>query len=174
MSLLITFDTEVHFWRQYPQFKILSPFKELYKDDKSRDKVHSSQKMWAIAFLCDPSKNNPYRNLSRKDKEQLIARDFLKQENFDWFTLKDEIEFYNKCLLTQEQKTLIAWKNKMDERDKFLAATPYTLDTGKELDAMLSKTKELYGHLKSLEDKVEQAESGTQEETKIKSLLDSL
>lgn len=174
MSLLLNFDTDTNFWKEFPQFKVLEPFKGLYKDDKSRDKANSSQKMWAIAFLCDPSKNNPYRNLSKKDKESLIARDFLKQENFDWFTLKDEIDFYNKCLLTQEQKTLLAWKNKMDERDRFLAATPYTLDNGKDLDMMLAKTKELYGQLKSLEDKVEQAETGEKEETKIKSLIDSL
>jgi hypothetical protein len=174
MSLLTNFDTDVSFWKTYPQFKVLDPFKELYKDDKSRDKANSSQKMWAIAFLCDPSKSNPYRNLSRKDKQHLIARDFLKQENFDWFTLKEVIAFYDKCLLTQEQKSLLAWKNKMEERDFFLANTPYTLENGKDLDTMLAKTKELYLHLKSLEDKVEQAEAGEEKETKIKSLLDTL
>lgn len=174
MSLLNNFDTDKHFWREYPQFKVLDPFKELYKEDKSRDKVHSSQKMWAIAFLCDPSKNNPYRNLSIADKQILLAKDFLKQPNFDWFTLKDCVDFYNQCLLTPEQKSLVAWKNKMEERDKFLSDTKYTLANGTQLDKIIAATPSLYLQLKSLEEKVERTESGQQEETKIKSLLDSI
>lgn len=174
MSLLTTFDAEVHFWRQHPQFKILSPFKELYKDDKSRDKIHSSQIMWALAFLCDPSITNPYRNLSIEDKKVLLAKDFLKKEDFNWDDLKDCIEFYNKCLLTSEQKSLIAWKNKMEERDAFITNTVYTLESGDKLDKILAQTKALYLQLKDLEEKVENTKAGEKEDTKIKSLLDSL
>lgn len=174
MSLLINFDTDKNFWKEHPQFKILDPFKELYKDDKSREKAHSSQKMWAIAFLCDTSKNNPYRNLSLKDKEDLIAKDFLKNENFDWFTVKEIIDFYKKCLLTQEDKSLIAWKNKMEEFDKFIANTPITVDNGKTLIEILSKIPSLYTQLKALEEKVEQAETGDENSKKNKSLIDEL
>ena len=173
MSLLNNFDIEKHFWREFPQFKVLSPFKELYKNDKSRDKVHSSQKMWAIAFICDPSKNNPYRNLSDNDKKTLLSQDWLKDPSYDWSELDDCVKFYNKCLLTPEQKSIIAWKEKMEERDQFLANTKYTLENGEKLDKIVANTPKLYEQLKQLETKLEHSESGD-DENKVSSLLDSL
>lgn len=173
MSLLTNFDIEKHFWREYPQFKILSPFKELYKVDKSRDKVHSSQKMWAIAFICDPSKNNPYRNLSEADKKILLAQDWLKDSSYDWSELEECVKFYNKCLLTPEQKSIIAWKEKMEERDTFLTNTKYTLENGDKLDKIVANTPKLYDQLKQLETKLEHSEGET-EDDKPTSLLDSL
>jgi len=56
------FETDENFWETNPAFKSIKVFNEFQKKDKSKNKSRSSQIMWAIAFLVDPHKHNPWKN----------------------------------------------------------------------------------------------------------------
>ena len=62
MGLLVSFDEKADFWKMCPQMKTVEPFKTSFK------KKMPSDHMWAIAFLCDPSEENVYRNIPEEEK----------------------------------------------------------------------------------------------------------
>ncbi len=142
MTVLDNFDTEVNFWEMHPQLRLIDDFKELYKNDKSRGKKDSSQLMWAIALLIDKSVNNAFRNLPEDEKKEQLATHFLKIENFDWNSdrVQKYIKTYKNMCLSQAERSLIAWEEKMKERDEYLKSTPYNLDNAKALDDMFKNT----------------------------------
>ena len=80
--ILEAFDTDVNFWQLHPQLKVPLPFASIYKEDKSKAKSKSSQIMWAIALLVDP--DSKFSNISFPTRKNMIAKDYLKDESFDW------------------------------------------------------------------------------------------
>lgn len=157
MTILEHFDLDVNFWEMHPQFRIMENFKDLYRNDKSRGKKDSSQLMWAIALLLDKSKNNAYRNLPDEEKREQLAKHFLKIEDFDWESskMKNLIDTYKKFALSQAERTLIAWEEKMKERDIFIKNTPYNLDTAKTLDDIFKNTTNLMELYRKMVDIIE-------------------
>lgn len=150
MTILNSFDTDKNFWMLNPQLKVMGAFKNVYETDKSKNKTDSSTLMWAISFLLDSSEENKFRNLSYEDKKYYLAKDFLKNEDFNWETHKEVIEFYRKTLLTAAQRNLIEWEEIMDMRSKSLkewykeALTYKSIETIAELDKLLSTTNKHY------------------------------
>lgn len=142
MGILATFETQSNFWKLNPQLTII--FNELYSSDKSKDKVKSSQLMWAIALLLDPSDENQFRNYPIEDRKILIAEDFLKEEKFNWDIHKELINKFTVTQLSLAEKSLNNWYAKLQERDELIANTPYTLDNSTDLDKMLANTDKLY------------------------------
>lgn len=180
MSVIKNFDEKQNFWQVNPHFKLLGPFKEFFKSDRSRGKDESSKIMWAVAFRLDPSENNIYRNLSDDDKCKYLAKDFLKKPDFKWEDYSDIIGFYKSLILTQAQKSLISWNEILEMRDKELK-TWYkdalkTKDIGLiiELDKIVALTAKFFQDYKKIKEDFDTEETtvrGTG--NKIKSLTDS-
>lgn len=139
-KILQAFDTESSFWLVEPQLKYL--FNDVFDSDKSSKKQKSSDIMWAIALLIEPS--SKFANLSLKERKNLIAKDFLKNEKFKWEDHKETIENYKRYNLTAAEKALIAWEEKMIERQEFIKGTKYDEETAEMLDKMLGNTKKLF------------------------------
>jgi len=146
MGLLSTFDEEENFWNVYPQFKIMGLYKDLYK----KDPVHSSKIMWAIAFLCDPSESNIYRNIPEDEKMQVLATDFLEDSKFSWEDYLEEIHQFKQMALSQAERSLVTWNETMAMRDKEvknlykMALKSGDLDAIKTLDSILANTAKFY------------------------------
>jgi hypothetical protein len=157
MNILNNFDTDVNFWEMNPQFKLYDTFKDYYKNDKSRSKNDSSQVMWAIALLLDKSKHNQFRNIPIDEKKEQLAKHFIKDNKFDWdnpkiYTL---MEAYKKFALSQAMRSMANWELKMKERDEFIANTPFSIDTAKELDTMLANYPKLFQTYKIIAESLE-------------------
>ena len=83
-SLLSNYSEKNNFWKLYPTFKIPKEFKKLYDSDKSKGKKESSDIMWALTFIFDKTSENPYRNLQKQDRIEVINEDILNNPTFNW------------------------------------------------------------------------------------------
>jgi hypothetical protein len=143
-SLVKIFDTDLNFWEANPGFKSIKVYQDLYTNDKSKNKVDSSQIMWAIALLIDMSEDNPWRNLSEEDKESLIAEDFLQNKKFSWKGIKALTDEYSERCLSIAEKALRNFNKKLLDRQKFIDNTKYTIDDADQLDKMMLNTVKVY------------------------------
>jgi hypothetical protein len=141
MSLIDNFNNKANFWVVNPQLTTLGVFKRLYDEDSSKQKEDSSKAMWSIAFYTDSK--SKYINMPDEDRKKLIASDYY-DPNFNDPLTKELITFYKDTQLTQPERSLLNLFSKLQERDAFLADTPYTIDNAESLDRILSNTKKLY------------------------------
>lgn len=158
MGILDNFDEGVNFWEANPTFKVLGAFQNLRKWDKSKGKEDSSRIMWAIAFLLDPSKKNPYRNLPEDERVNYITEYFFTKTKYSWDTQEiiEAKRFYADCVLSPEQKSLISFEKKLKQRDEYLDKLEYTITNRKELEEALISTPKLYDTYALLKRKVEE------------------
>lgn len=168
-SILDTFDPEVNFWEVHPQLKIPKPFADLYKADKTKGKSKSSNLMWAIAYVYHPK--SKFYNLPLEQKQRIVAKDFLKDKNFDWSSIDDEIKLFKELCMTPAERSLDNFYRKLLERDQFINTHPYDFEMitssktrAEVLDAMLSKTNSLYQTYSQILDQLykEDADSKTE------------
>lgn len=166
-SILRNFNVDENFWEVNPAFLTIKEFVKMHKSDKSKDKFHSSQKMWAIAYLIDPHPDNAWKNVSEEDKIKLIKEDFY---NIKWEDYQDAIDSYREHCLTLAEKDFIRLQKKMHERQNFIDNTPYTLDTSNEegkiikgtaiqLDKMVVDTLKIYDQLDQVKARLEKDNS---------------
>jgi len=127
-----SFNIERSFWEEFPQLKHFGPCKDLHNKDKSKKKDNSSMLMWAIHLLCD--RNSKLYNLP--DKEEVVKRDWLKDETFDLDKYSEVRAFYEETCMTQAERSLLKWNESMRSRDKFLSTQKYSLNNAAELDKM--------------------------------------
>jgi hypothetical protein len=142
------FDIDTDFYDENPHFKILSPFKRLW--DKS--KKEASKQMWAIFLYCDghPSKN-PLYNLGKEDRKREIENGYFKI-NWDDKTVKECIEAWDTVVLTDAERSMKSWRDKLMERDEFLNSVSYDLDSAEMLDKLLANTPKLWEMFKKTRD----------------------
>lgn len=152
------FDIDTIFWDYNPQFKIVSPFKSLYNSDKSRGKKNSSNIMWAIA-LC----YHPKSDLYNLDDKEVRVFEMIKDKSFKLKDYTEHIEEFKNAALSQSEKSLVAWDDRLRSRDSFLEGQEYTFgydeifydndgesttrsfkSNVKDLDDMLARTAKLY------------------------------
>ena len=124
--ILNGFDISVNFWKINPQLKIPQPFADLLKVDTSKGKRKSSQLMWAVALLVDP--DSKFTNISLQNRKDMIARDFLRNEKFDWKGVQKACQYYESMLITPTKRQLSIWEQKMDEKSIYLAELTYEED----------------------------------------------
>lgn len=151
MGLLNSFESKANFWVVNPQLTIPRPLAELYNSDKSKEKHNSSHIMWAICFLLDPSEENKFASFPEEDRKKLLIEDFLKQPSFKFEEYKDIIDWYSTAILSTAEKSLIAWRKKLEEREKFISETTYSLDTADALDKIMANTDKLFNQLERIE-----------------------
>lgn len=183
---------DLSFWDIVPEFITIEPTMGLYNSDKSKKKKDSSTLMWAIALLADPK--SIFYNLP--NKEEILARDHLKNTSFDWKAVENFSELYKDCILSQAEKSLIAWDCFMKKRDKFIKSQDLTLDhylvdddganviskggkpilvrgTVDQLDAMGSKTAKFFADYAKVKKDIEDEQIKRGKGNKPKSLSDS-
>lgn len=153
------FDIEENFWKLYPDFKVALSFKDLYKRDKSRDKVNSSKLMWFVAYTRDL--NSKYYRLPQEEKDAIIGADYMKNENF-YSENKEEldilIEDYLRLMYSPERRHLMDWDKKLLQRSQLIASIPYTLDNYEELDKMAANTPKIYKAISDLKAELDKEE----------------
>ena len=165
---------ENSFWDEYPELKIPNAFNELYTKDKSKDKNKSSRIMWAIHLHSHPE--SKLYNLP--DKEEVIARDFIKEKDFKWETYGDLLELYRNVVLTPAERALQNWDEIMSLRDKGVkefykeAIDAKDADIILKLDKALAATPKMFDDYKRIKESYEE-EKTKKKGTKISSLSDS-
>ncbi len=165
---------ENSFWDEYPELKIPNAFNELYTKDKSKDKNKSSRIMWAIHLHSHPE--SKLYNLT--DKEEVIARDFIKEKDFKWETYSELLELYRNVVLTPAERALQNWDEIMSLRDKGVkefykeAIDAKDADIILKLDKALAATPKMFDDYKRIKESYEE-EKTKKKGTKISSLSDS-
>ena len=180
---MINFNTNNNFWRIFTQFETIKEF-SILKGFKN-----SSQIMWAIAMFCEPdSSKNIWANIPSEERKEKLKNDFLKSKTFDWESplISKATATYKQLILTQAKRSLIAWRENMEDRDNFLKKQKYSLDSynedgnlikgnAEQLDKMHSRTAKFYDELSQIEERLEEEEAKqkTGKGNKILSMSDS-
>jgi|TARA_R110002012_G_scaffold100312_1_gene238935 hypothetical protein len=121
--ILTGFDITANFWKANPQLIIPQAFNDLYTTDKSKGKGKSSQIMWAIALLVDS--DSKFSNISFNNRKDMIAKDYLKDEDFKWDEVIEATQYYESMLISPTKRQLSVWKKKMDEKSLYLDMLTY-------------------------------------------------
>jgi len=148
------YDITLDFWNEYSEIKHLTPFKELYKNDKHKGKKWSSQLLWAIAAYVDMSKANPLYNLTDTDKVLLIEEDFITGK-FYLEKYKELIDKMRMLLYPKELKSLYELLDKLDERTELIRITKYTLENSAALDKLIGNTSILIAAIEKMKEQLE-------------------
>jgi len=162
-QVIANYSEDVNFWEVNQQFKVLGEFANLYKQDRTKSKLYSSKVMWAVAFFTDIDKENKFKNFPEQERKDLIRNEFVNDKRFLWEEVQYLIDLYSETQLTQQKRSLIMLKKKMEEREKFIAKAKYSLENAKELDTMIANTDKLFSLMSRLEEQIrkdDDAESG--------------
>jgi len=157
-SILRNFAPDISFWEANPTVNTIPEFLEL-KDKLGVKK--SSTIMWAISFLLDQSEDNVWKNMPYEEAVGLITSDYLDDSNFDFDDYETQMNAYKRHLMTHGERSLMNWKNKLEERDKFLKDTEYTLDTVKTIDTAQKDTLAIFKIYEQIQEKLGQEESAS-------------
>lgn len=152
-GLLNNFDIKGNFWKSNSQLELPEVFSEFKKSDKSKDKEESSKVMWAIALLLDP--DSKFRRLKLSDRKNLIAKDMLKFDKFDWNKYKVLMEFYEKLILTPAERQLLIWEQKLDEKTQFMSDTTYDENNAELLEKLLGSNSKLFSELERIKEQLD-------------------
>jgi hypothetical protein len=124
-------------------FKELFPFlkhKGVYQD-------LSSDELWAVYLFADI--NSPLNPMRVEDRIEEIKKQYF---DVDFDKLKEAIKSYPELFLSKTERELKAWLDKIEERNKFLEATPYNLKDSATIDEMLIKSKMIWDGYKKVYD----------------------
>lgn len=162
--MITEFDIEINFWETHPDFKAAGPIGKLYKNDKTKKKDKTSSLMWTVALIWDMS--SKYYNLPEDGEDSKIP--LLFEEVYgdkEWYLKNQSLVFdlkmqYLKMQDTIAMRALRDIEQKIDERSRFLANTPYDLgicnergswvgNTATIVDKMMADTKKIYDLLEA-------------------------
>ena len=132
-SLINIWDKDKNFWEVNPVFKSLKFFSDLYKKDKEKKKAKSkiSLDLWFVAHMLDFG--SPLGDLesdpdSEHGKEQLTSSNIFGDKTY-WDKnvnrLEEYFKMYEMFCLTQAQRSMRAWYEKLQQRDQVLKDTEY-------------------------------------------------
>lgn len=162
------------FWDTFPELVMLDSFNKLHYKDTSKNKQESSRKMWAIYYAYNP--DSKFFNLP--NKLQVLAKDFLKDDKFNWDSLRDQVFTYKELVLTPAERGLVNWTEIMNVRDESLknmykdAILERNLKELVELDKMLANTAKLFQDYKKIKQEYDE-DKVTRKGKSIASLSDS-
>jgi len=156
MSLVKNTNIDTNFWEANPEIKYMRPFDEIYKNDKSKTKTKSSLQLWSCWMFCDPG-SSKFRLPEVERREEIIVL-YLKDKKL--FPSKDIISAYRDKIMSQAEKSLNIWEEKLRERDKFLQNTSYDVTTVDMLDKMMKDSKVIWDHYGKVRSEYEKEKSG--------------
>lgn len=163
-----------NFWETFPYFRVIDSFNKFYTSEKDKD--FSSRVMWAIAFCI--KRNSPMYNLP--NKWELAVKDIVKK-NIDWDKYEDIVNMFKQSVMTQAERSLLAWEELMFKRDKYLKTQDYYFDqymldkngnnvltktgqfvtikgTADQLDKAFSATPKMYSDFQKIKKEIEEEE----------------
>lgn len=178
-----------NFWETFPQFRVIDIFNKFYT--KEKDKTFSSNVMWAIIFCI--KRDSPMYNLP--NKWELAARDIVKKD-IDWDKYEDLVAMFKHSVMTQAERSLLAWEELMFKRDKYLKNQDYYFDkyatndngdnivsrtgqlitikgTAEQLDRAFSATPKMYSDFEKIKKNIEEDEIKRGRGNKPKSMSES-
>src|SRR4030042_5388539 len=155
-----------------PEVLAIPEFKTIWDRDEGEEKEQAVKELSYVTFLCDDSVNNPYRAYKEKEREDVLVRDFIKDEN--WGPDKEvqaAIKKYREATQTTNSRLLKAAKNAADKLSEYFDMIDFNeLDnygkpvfSAKELASNLAAVGNIVKSLNQLEDMVrkEQMETKT-------------
>ena len=162
------------FWDTYPELVMLESFNALHHKDSSKNKQDSSRKMWAIYYAHNPES----KFFNMPNKLLVLARDFLKDPEFNWDSIRNQVFTYKELVLTPAERGLVNWTEIMNVRDESLknmykdAILERNLKELVELDKMLANTAKLFQDYKKIKQEYDEDKT-TRKGKSIASLSDS-
>lgn len=131
-------------WSANPFLQILHPFKDLYEQDKSKDKRTSSNLLWCIVWKNHPDeqKNRFYR-LSSEDLERHCL-DFEPSYNPEDSLFIECTLAFNENLLTKVEAAYKKEKEHLLEIQKALIEMPLTIENLAEIVKIKAMMPKLY------------------------------
>ncbi len=141
MKIINNWDIEANFWDINPQVKIPEIYRSFYKSDKSRDKKDSSRIMWGVALYADF--DSKFRQLGKKDKQELICNDVFKDNKFNWKSIEpliDAWEIFKPVTVRQ----MMQWERLMAEKDVYLSGLTYNEQSAENIEKLLLSNTKLY------------------------------
>jgi hypothetical protein len=166
-------DTKNNFWKEHPELITASKLGDLYKQDKTKNKVWSSKIMWGI-HLCESLDSKYYHY---PDKYQQISETLIKEKDFKWEDYELVIEMYRELCITDAERALTIWNDTMRLRSRSLkemyrdAFDEKDTDELVKLDKMLALTPKMFDDYKKIKADYEEEKTHKQGKT-IKSLSD--
>ena len=181
-----------NFWEAFPEYRVLEAFNTLYESDKSKNRIFSSNVLWAITFCL--RRESPMYNLP--NKWELAAKDIAKDEKLNWDKYEDVIAIFKESCMSQAERSLLAWEELMKKRDKYLKSKDYYFDeyllddkgdnvvsktgrfvtikgTADQLDSAFSITPKMYSDFYKIKKEIEEEEIKRGKGNKPISLTDS-
>lgn len=162
MRILRHYNIRLDFWEINPQTESVKEFVDI-RDGviKLETKAIQSQIMWAIALVYDY--DSLYFNLRLKERQELIAKDYLNEPEF--FTLNDKalkpvVEKYMYLQHDSEKRYLDQWNRKIDEVEKAIDKWKITTNNLTELTDVMKKQKELLNMKEEIMDRIKKAAKG--------------
>lgn len=142
----------------YPELEVT--LKHLKKEYKS----NVSKVIWAMIMDFHPK--SLYKNLDQSARRSILSNEYLSFQ-LDWKKHEVDIDTLKKFFLTKPEQYLVAWEQKLDERQQFIASKPYDSSTYEMLDKMMSNTDKMWKQymvcLKDVEDEEATTLGGSQE-----------
>lgn len=136
----IEISIEDNFWELNPHVKYLTKFKDLYENDKSKNKAKSSKQMWAIVLFTDVK--SPFRRIEETQRKEEVLN-YINKE-FPWEDIEPYFKPYEEVCLSEKQQLFKSWGDKLRTREQFIRATDYKATTFKMLDEMMSQTEKMW------------------------------
>lgn len=145
-----------NYWKEFPDILILDEFEKLYINDKSKLKEESSKIMWAVWYVLHPE--STFYNMP--DKKLRVAKDFLKQPDFNWDKLSNILQSFKTMVLSDAEQALVSWGELIVMRDKaikdlyksFIESVSGDVDLKalETLDKMLANNPKLFNDYKNI------------------------
>ncbi len=160
INILEGFDIDSDIWVLHPQLKVV--LREEY-ESKTDSKI-----IWGI--LLDIHPQSYFAELSPSLRRELIEKDYLQIDKFDWSKYSNAIDKLKKFVLTRPKRLLKNWEDKLEERDLFIYNTPYNEDNFDILEKAMKETYKMWDNY----EKVLKAFTKEQEEGALGGVQESL
>lgn len=165
----IQINTSQNFWVVNPQAKIV--FEDVYEDDDSKDKEESSTYMWALTLMYHPE--SILAEFLPSEQLTYVRESFLKDKDWTPDNEFDTSEKYKRVVLTSKQRILSIWRDKFDERNRYMSELSYFEGDGDILEKMLEKTNKVWTEYLRAEQDVEKEKEETTRGGAVESATDS-
>lgn len=148
-----------------PEALLIPPYKEIWENDKSKDKIEAYKIIKIIWFFCSP--DSPYyQNTSEEERLQIIINDVINDKKYKPSKeILEGIEKYKSLYSTPELRLLDAVEIAIFKMDKFFRGIQSDEDNIKKVSDSIVAMPKL---MQSLKDARRIAESSDASTTKVR------
>lgn len=156
----MTENTSKSFWDERTEYRVVEPFKSLYKNDKSTGKKTSSTMMWFV-FLCYFSDSEASKILPLSDRYTSVGEGLTGESTYydaNSGKLDELIEAYQKQHYSTLELQLDSLSKLLEKRRKHIEGLSYT-GIGKEdaiIDKFISNSKSIFEEYVKIQKLVEE------------------